>query len=253
MKGASQMIDEGILSEPTVDAAMGLHVLGNIPAGAVICGPGTVASSADIVKIHVVGKGGHGAFAHECIDPLSILVQIYQGIQSMLTREIDFQKKVSLTFGDVQCGEGAAFNIIANETCLSGSLRTFDEEVRQYILVRLQEITEGIAHAFRAKGVFEHVSGVSCLTLDENTTLTMAEGLRKVLPDAIQYVKDLQMNGSEDFAEVSNRVPSAFFAVGAGLTEYPQHNPKIVFNEEALIVGAVVYAQSATEWLRANA
>lgn len=81
----------------------------------------------------------------------------------------------------------------------------------------------------------------------------MVDGLKKVIPDQVQYTVNLQMNGSEDFAEVSNRVPSAFFAVGAGLTEYPQHNPKIVFNEEALLIGAVVYAQSATEWLRANA
>lgn len=253
MKGAVKMIEEGILTDPNVDAAMGLHVIGNIPTGMVVCGSGTVASSADIVNIRVIGKGGHGASAHECIDPISILVQIYQGIQSMLTREIDFQQKVSLTFGDFNCGPGATFNIIANEAHLSGTLRTFDEGVRQFILERLQEITEGIAHAFRAEGVFEHVSGLTCLTLDQTVTETMVDGLKKVIPDQVQYTVNLQMNGSEDFAEVSNRVPSAFFAVGAGLTEYPQHNPKIVFNEEALLIGAVVYAQSATEWLRANA
>ena len=250
-RGALDMVQEGILENPKVDAAMGLHGVPSYPTGHLFYAAGPLMSSCDEVHITVKGTGSHGATPWDGIDPIHVTVQIYQAIQAMLSREINSQESVSLTFGMIS--GGSAPNIIPEKTSLSGTLRTFNNEVRSFVQKRVRELAEGIATAFGAEAVVEYPSGVGSLTCDATVVEEVADSLKEILSDRLSESRG-KINASEDFSYLSERVPSVFLGLGTGTKEdgyvYPQHNPKIIFDEQALPYGAAAYAQGAAGWLQ---
>ena len=249
--GAKSMIEAGILDG--VDAAMGTHMIPSVPVGFGGYGKGTVSASSDHLKIVIHGKGGHGAHPNTAIDPINIGVHIHLSLQELLSREIEPGKPAVLTFGIFQAGDAA--NIIPGTAVMEGTLRTFDESQRKYLLARIREVCAHTAQAFRGSAEADVLYSTCALTIDTATADQTAagwikEGLRIML-------QDQKMSGSEDFAEVAARVPSTFFVVGGGTAAdgcgVPLHNPTIRFNEDALPIGAAAYASGAAAWLEANA
>lgn len=264
-EGSTDMINDGLLENPKPDAALMLHVMAGIPfpAGSVIVSaPGVSAPAADYFEIKVKGVGSHGSMPNLGIDPLSAACHILIALQEISARELALSDKAVLTIGTMQSG-GAA-NAIPDSAVMGGSLRTFDEETRTFLKQRITEISEATAKAFRASATVTFGSG--CPTLVNDATLSV---------DVLKYLKELlgenkvfsaqQLNssgkasktaGSEDFAYVSQEIPSIMIALAAGQTEkgykYPQHHPMVCFDEEALPVGSAVYAYSALKWLGEN-
>ncbi len=250
-QGAKDMIANGILENPHVDAAMAIHVSCNDPVGMLTYNTGVITSSCDAIKITVKGKGAHGASAYRGVDPINAIVQIYQAIQAMLTREVNSLDVVSLTFGQIHGGE--ASNIIPDEAFMVGTLRTYDENVRKFVLERVNQIAKGVATSFRAEAVIEYPFGVGSLNCDAETAECASDALRELYEDKVYYARNLRINGSEDFAAFAAEVPSVFFGLSTGKSPYPTHNPGVVFNEEAMPYGASAYAHAATRWLEAHA
>jgi len=132
--GSQKMIDAGLLQNPTVDAALGLHVVLDTPVPSFNYGTGFITSSCDGFKITIKGSGCHGAMPHLGIDPINAGLHLYSAFQNLVARECDPAEKVSLTFGAFNAGSTA--NIIPDSAVLMGTLRTYSKALRQRLLKR---------------------------------------------------------------------------------------------------------------------
>lgn len=263
-EGAGDMIEAGLLENPQVDAAMMIHVMAAMPFPAgtvVVSAPGVSAPAADYFEIKVQGQGCHGSMPNTGVDPLTAAAHILIALQEINARELAMDDKAVLTVGTLHGGTAA--NAIPDTATLGGSIRTFDEEVRAQIKRRLTEIAEGTARVFRAEAAVTFGSG--CPTLLNNADVSAcAETYTKELLGPEKALSAAMLNaagggkgsksaGSEDFAYVSQQVPSVMLALAAGQPEkgyaYPQHHPMVKFDESVLPTGSAVYAYMALRWL----
>jgi len=264
-EGSRDMIGAGLLEDPKVDAALMIHVMAGMPfpAGTVIVSaPGVSAPAADYFEIKVQGKGCHGSMPNTGIDPLTAAAHILIALQEIHARELAMDDRAVLTIGTMQAGTAA--NVIPDTVVMGGSLRTFDEETRALIKNRMTEIAEGTAKAFRAEASVIFGSGCPTLVNDKDLSRCCETYMKELLgPGKAFSVAELnamggggkssKSAGSEDFAYVSQQVPSIMLALASGQPEqgygYPQHHPMVKFDESVLPGGSAVYAYTALRWL----
>ena len=262
-EGSHDMIEAGLLENPKVDAALMIHVMAGMPfpAGTVIVSaPGVSAPAADYFEIKVRGKGCHGSMPNTGIDPLTAAAHILIGLQELQARELAMDDRAVLTIGTMNAGTAA--NVIPDTVTMGGSIRTFDEETRAFIKQRMTEIAEGTAKSFRAEASVTYGSGCPTLVNDKDLSLCCGKYMKELLGQEKAFsVAELsamgggssKSAGSEDFAYVSQEVPSVMLALAAGQPEkgyrYPQHHPMAKFDESVLPGGSAVYAYAALRWL----
>lgn len=246
--GAKALIDAGAMENPHVDAAMALHVFSQKPLGA-LGGHSNPCAGVYGFRIKLTGQGVHGSSPEGGIDPIVTAIQIHQGLQELMAREISGFDEVALTIGKFHAGSAA--NIIPETAEMEGTLRVFDPKIRERMIRRIHEVTQGIAAAYRTKAEIEVLSDVPPLVCDEKENTWCQEVIHEV--DDSLIVDTFHAMGSEDFACYSELVPAAFYMVGAGVNDpeerLPQHNPKIRFNEKVLPIGAAVYAAAVLKKL----
>lgn len=261
-KGSKDMLKNGLLSNPNVDAALMIHVMANmsIPAGTVIvCAGGVSAPAADYFSIKIQGKGCHGSMPNNGVDPITVAAHIITALQEIHARELALSDEAVLTIGAIHGGNAA--NAIPDTVELSGTIRAYDEEVRNLLKTRMKEISLGIASSFRAAAEVSFGSGCPTLVNDPDLSACTTKYVKELLGpskalNAGQFSSMSSQSktaGSEDFAYVSLEVPSIMLALAAGHPEegfcYPQHHPKVKFDESVLPVGSAVYAYTAMRWL----
>lgn len=254
LEGSRDMISAGILENPSVDAGLMIHVLSGVPieSGTVIVsGPGISAPSADYFTIEIEGKGCHGSSPQDGVDAALVSSYILIGLQELLAREISIADRAIITIGSINAGE--AHNVIAGTGILRGSMRTYDEELRKYLKRRIIEISENISNAYRAKATIIFDSGTPCLINDKN----LSESIKGYLEDVVTVMgakEKIAGGGSEDFAYISQKIPTIMVAIAAGNPAsgyiYPLHHPKVKFDESVLTIGSVVYSWSAIKYLQ---
>lgn len=251
-QGAKAAVDAGVLENPRVDAAFAAHVIAMLPLGAVMTGKEAMAS-VDGFKITLTGHGGHGSMPETAIDPINAAVQVYLALQSLIAREIGGTEEAVLTIGQLSGGDAA--NVIPEKAVLQGTLRTFAPAVRERLCRRIREVTAGVAQTYRCQWEYEVLSACPSVITDDAVTKCVGESIRTVVPE-FHILSGAHGMGSEDFAEIAQRVPAAYYMLGAGPEEAEkrlgQHNPKIQFNEAVLPIGAAIYAQAALDYLRSN-
>ena len=263
-EGSKDMIEAGLLENPKVDAALMIHVMANMPFPAgtvVVSAPGVSAPAADYFEIKIQGKGCHGSMPNTGVDPLTAAAHILISLQEIHARELAMGEQAVLTFGTMNAG--TASNVIPDTVTMGGTLRTFDEESRSMIKKRMSEIARGVAHAFRAEAEVIFGSGCPTLVNDRDMSLSCERYVKELLgPGKAFSVTELnamgggsssKTAGSEDFAYVSQQVPSVMLALASGQPDkgycYPQHHPMVKFDESALPGGSAVYAYTALRWL----
>ena len=251
--GSENMIKAGILSNPTVDAAMGIHVMLDTPVPSLNYGTGFMTSSCDGFKITVKGVGCHGAMPHLGIDPINVGFHIYSAFQNLIARECDPGEKASLTLGAFNAGNTS--NIIPDSAVLMGTLRTYNKDLRARLVKRMHEIAEYTGKVFGVAIEYESLSEVPSTYSDPALTRELAEYASEVVPDFIKHT-DYSVTPSDDFARVSEKVPTVYFMIGCrvdGCT-VQHHNPGVLFDETVMPYGAAVHAACAFNWLnRRNA
>lgn len=264
-EGSHDMIEAGLLKNPDVDAALMIHVMAGLPvsAGTVIsCDGGVSAPAADYFYIHVQGKGCHGSMPNNGVDPITVAAHIITGLQEIQARELGLSDEAVLTIGTVQAGNAA--NVIPDTVEMSGTIRTYDEDTRAFLKERIAGIVSGIATAFRSTASVSFGSGCPTLLNNPDLAVCTAKYVKELLGPTKAFTagqlnamsgagKAPKSTGSEDFAYVSQEVPSIMFALAAGHPEngycYPQHHPKAKFDESVLPSGSAVYAYTAMRWL----
>ena len=264
-EGSDDMINAGVLNSPDVDAAMMIHVMAGlpIPAGTVIsCDGGVSAPAADYFYIDIQGKGCHGSMPNNGVDPVTIAAHIITGLSEINSRELGLSDDAVITIGTINAGNAA--NVIPDTAHMSGTIRTYDEETRSYIKQRVSDIASNIASAYRGSASVTYGSGYPCLLNNPDLATCSAKYLKELLGPSRTFTaaqlnamsgggKTSKSTGSEDFAYVSQKVPSIMFALAAGTPQdgycYPQHHPKVKFDEAILSEGSAVYAYTAMRWL----
>ncbi len=260
LEGAKDVLSAGVLSGPKPQAAMMLHVMTavDLPTGtAVVASGGVSAPAADYFTVKVKGKGCHGSAPWNGVDALSVGAHILLGLQEIAARELSISDPAVLTVGSLQ--SGSAGNAISDSALLHGTMRAFDEGTRAFVKERLEEISKQIAKAFRAKAEVTYGGGCPTLVNDEKLSAFTEKSAKALLGEGVYTSAGLggdtkkNSGGSEDFAYISHEIPSVMVAIAAGEREkgcgYPLHHPKACFDEEALSVGAALYAHIAMEWL----
>lgn len=264
-EGSDDMINAGVLNSPDVDAGMMIHVMAGlpIPAGTVIsCDGGVSAPAADYFYIDIQGKGCHGSMPNNGVDPITIAAHIITGLSEINSRELGLSDDAVITIGTINAGNAA--NVIPDTAHMSGTIRTYDEETRSYIKQRVSDIASNIASAYRGSASVTYGSGCPCLLNNPDLATCSAKYLNELLGPSRTFTaaqlnamsgggKASKSTGSEDFAYVSQKVPSIMFALAAGTPQdgycYPQHHPKVKFDEAILSEGSAVYAYTAMRWL----
>lgn len=247
-QGAKEAIKAGVLED--VQGAFAMHVIAMMPMGIVMTGKEAMAS-VDGFKITLTGRGGHGSMPEAAIDPINAAVQVYLALQSLIAREIGGTEEAVLTIGQLTAGEVA--NVIPERAILQGTLRTFKPELRQRLVKRIEEVSNGVAATYRCLCQVEKISQCASVVTDDGVTATVRKAIGEVAPE-LRVLGGAHGMGSEDFAQITQKVPSAYYMMGAGPEDekkrYGQHNPKIEFNEDVLCLGAAIYAQTALDWLK---
>ncbi len=253
-EGSRNMMEHGILDG--VDAALAYHVgPGKMPVGIYMYNAGgTMMFSQDGFIITVQGHGGHGAYPHTSVDPINIGVHIHLALQELIARESDPSHACVLTVG--QFTAGSAANIIPDTAVLRGTIRTDRPEARDKLVRRLQEVAPAVAAVYGGSATVEMTPGVPPLICDEKLVNEMVGYMQELdFPGATPY-PNVQASASEDFALVAEKVPAAFMYLSAGYLDergdWPAHNPKVRFNEDALPIGAACLAHCAVRWLQNN-
>lgn len=253
LTGGGVMVDEGILENPKVDAAMGLHVWPHADRIGIGYNKGVMMSSANNFRIKIKGIGSHGSMPYLGVDPVFIGAKIVTGVPELIAREIKFDESAVVTMGKFVAN--GAINVIPAEAVIEGTVRTFSNETREYIKKRLPELVSDIAKTYRGEAELEFLS--DCPVLINNTELAEeALGYLKEIDKDLFLQEIPRQSGSEDFAYYANKVPAFFFVLQNPVEDEskrrPLHHPEVLFNEEAMPLGVAALAQLATRWLEDN-
>jgi amidohydrolase len=236
--GAQPMIDAGVLDNPRVDEIYGLHFTSTLAAGHVQARPGPSLASCDYFTVEIKGQGGHGAMPHLSIDPMTAAANILLGMQTIVAREVPAQDTAVMTIGQIVCGTKG--NIIPETATMRGTVRTYDERVREQLKQRLSAYSEHVARAYRAEARvrWEGGSCPACVNHEAETAI-VRQCAASVLGDDKVGVGERWMP-SDDMALFLNARPGAYFRVGIQPTDgrpHPHHAPQFEMNEDGLEVG----------------
>ena len=239
--GARRMLDEGAFEDPKPDAVFGLHVTNGWNAGTIGYRAGPAMASSDTFQIAVQGRQTHGARPWDGVDPIVIGAQIVSALQTIQSRQVDAGDASVLTVGVFRGGNRS--NIIPDRAAMEGTLRTFDEKRREFMMRRVKEVAEGVAKAMDGSAeVVWSANGYATTVNDPALTERMAPSLARVTgTDRLRLTP--RATGAEDFSFLAQRVPGLFFFVGVtpqGVdprTTPTNHSPRFRVDEAGLLPG----------------
>ena len=255
-EGSKNMIENGILENPPVDAALAYHVSpGKMPIGLFMYNDkDTMMYSVDGFKITIHGKGSHGAYPHVGVDPINIGVHIHLALQELIARESDPTHSCVLTIG--QFAGGTAANIIPETAVLQGTIRTNKPEARELLVRRMKEVAEKTAAVYNGTVDIEMISEVPPLICNPKLTDEVVGYMQELGIPGLTPYPGISASASEDLAVIAEKVPSTFMYLSAGYLDergqYPAHHPKAQFNEDVCPIGAACLAHCASQWLKNN-
>jgi amidohydrolase len=252
--GAEQMIREGALDDPKVDAAIGIHLANTLHVGQVAAQPGPITAACDGFSLVVHGKGGHAARPHLSVDPIAVAFQIGTALHTLMTRERSPALPGVLTIGAIH--GGTAGNVIADQVETRGTLRTYDPELRATLKRRIAAMVGGIAEAMRARADVTWDEGYPPTVNDAQITALVRAAAERVVGPAGLTEHEASLGG-DDMAYFCAAVPGCYFRVGSanpdrGL-DAPHHSPRFDFDEAALPIGAEILVQATLEYLLQSA
>jgi amidohydrolase len=242
--GAAPMIEAG--AADGVDRVLGIHLWAPLQVGRVAVGPGPLFGSADEFGLVVRGRGGHGGMPHTSIDPVVCAAQIVTALQTIVSRETSPFNPAVVTVGRIE--GGSAFNVIAEEVRMRGTVRAFEHAERERLLQRIAEVAEGVAAAMRCEAEFIRANGCPPVVSDaEVAEVVRRAAVATVGEDSVDPAPRITVG--DDVALFLERAPGCYFLVGAGDVARhpvaPHHHPEFDIDERCLPIGAAILARAA--------
>jgi len=245
------MVKEGVLDNPKVDAIFGLHIDSEIPIGTIKYKIGGTMAAAERFVITIKGKQTHGSEPWSGIDPINIAAKIIDGLQTIISRESNLTVEPAvISVGKITAG--TRFNIIPESAELIGTVRTLDPKMREFIIKRMTEMSQGIATAYGGTAIVEF-QNTAAITYNDPTlaeemipTLEMVAGKENALTQKA-------ITGAEDFSFFQEVVPGFYFFLGGmtpGNTQaFPHHTPDFKIDERGMLLGVKALSHMAIDYL----
>jgi len=253
--GAKMMIAEGALEKPTPRAIFGLHVTSRLPTGVLGYRPGPTMASSDRLKITVLGRQTHGAAPWMGVDPIVTAAQVVLGLQTVVSRTVDLTLEPAVvTIGTIR--GGVRENIIPDSVEMRGTIRTFDEEMRDDIHERVTTLAEAVSRGSRAGCKVCIAKNYPVTVNDPALTAAMLPTLLRVAGDGLNQVP--KVTGSEDFSFFQRLVPGLFFFIGVTppgqdpAKAYSNHSPRFFADERAFVLGLRALAHLTCDYLESR-
>jgi amidohydrolase len=248
--GAKPMIEAGVMEDPKVDYALGCHLWPDRPEGTIGVGSGPILAAMDRFDIRIVGKGGHGAMPHACVDALEVGTQVVNALQRVVSRQMNPLKPSVVTIGSFHAG--TAFNVIPGEAVMSGTTRTFDLDIWDSWEGRIRKIIKGVCESMGATFELTFSKGYPPTINDPS----IAEVVRRCAEEVVgreRVVEPEPSMGGEDMSYFLQRAKGCFFFLGVERPGCaPLHNAKFDFNEDVLLLGVETYCRAAMHLLRSQ-
>lgn len=257
--GAKRMLDDGAFDDPKPDAMVGLHtgsIWKDFVPGEIGYRPGSIMACMDRFEILVKGKGSHGAYPQGSVDTISIAGQMICELQTIVSREVDPQEPCVISLGEIHAG--SAFNIIPGECRITGTVRAFNQEMREFLARRIGEVASAVASGMRGSVEFSYGwHGPAPVVNDPVMTEELRLAAEKIVgPEKVREISRPSMGG-EDIAFFLEKAPGTFFFL-PGCNEakgqtWPHHNSRFDIDEDVLWIGPAVMATMAVDWLKKQA
>ena len=251
--GALDMIHDGVLEQPHVDAAFALHLWSPIKSGRIALSAGPVLGTTEEFELVITGKTGHTAMPHEAKDALFGACQIVNAMQELISREFNPLWPIAVVFGKLAAG--SARNIICGEASLGGTIRFLfpdEKEMKPKVLGAFERIVKGVCDTYELGYQLEFIPSNPSLINDAHLIELVRENAKAVY-DKDDCIDDFKSLAGEDFAEISQRVPSVMSFVGinnpATNSTYPQHHEKFTIDEQELLGGMELQIRNVYQYL----
>ena len=243
--GAVKMIQAGAMLNPRPDVTLGLHIFNQLSAGLVAAGDGPVMAAGERFHCIVKGRGGHGATPHQTVDAVVVAAHIVTALQTVVSRNVDPQEPAVVSVGSLHAG--TAFNVIAEQAELWGTIRTFDESTRQMVLRRVREVVEGTARVMGASAQLE-IEELTVAVVNDAATAARVREVAKRVVGAANVSAQQRWMASEDMAYFLREVGGCYFFIGGARSpsEFPHHNPRFDFDESVLSLGVAILCEAAS-------
>ncbi|WLD94354.1 M20 family metallopeptidase [Alkalihalobacillus sp. AL-G] len=247
--GAIAMIEDGCLDG--VDVIFGTHLWATSPVGEVATRTGPVMAAADRFHVTIQGQGGHGAQPHLTKDAIVIGSQLVVNLQQLVSRRVDPQESAVVSVGAFEAVNG--FNVIADTAKLTGTVRTFNEDVRDFLEHELERVVKGTCVSADADYSYQFLRGYPAVVNHPEETDFVAE-IAKSVPGVTDVEEAAAQMGGEDFAYYLQHVKGTFFFTGAQdqtrEVTYPHHHPKFNIDERGMLVAANTLGTAAVTFLK---
>ena len=248
--GAKPMIDAGVLQNPTVDAAFGLHINQDGPLGTIDMRSGPAMAAADRFTVVIRGKGGHGAKPQDCVDPIAIGAQMVTALQTLVAREVDPVESAVVSVCAFLAGD--AFNVIPDTAELRGTVRTFTSGNRDLLEQRIGHLVRGIGEAMRAEVSYSYQRGYPATINDPEMTQLAWRAAEETVGDG-NVIESPLMMGAEDFSYFLENVPGCYWFVGSRNEErglvWGHHHPRFDLDEAAIAIGIESMVRTTLSYL----
>ena len=251
--GAKQMIAEGVMDNPKVDAVFGLHVSSSYEAGKLYWRSGPAMAAADQFWIDVKGRQTHGARPWQGVDPIVVGSQIVMGLQTIISRQSNIALEPAvITVGTFHAGN--RMNIVPDDAAMTGTIRTYDEGMKKDIHQRIKHTAESIATSANANAKVRVVELYNAVVNPPDFTDKMSPTLRRVAGQG-NYALQPKSSASEDFSFYQEKAPGMFFYLGVTPKEQdlskaaPNHSPHFFVDESAMITGVRAMSNLAVDFL----
>lgn len=238
--GSAEMVEAGVLDG--VEAIFGIHMQPMEPTGVIAFNMEMAGSALDCFTIDLIGKGGHGSMPHKSVDAITLSAQVINNIQYIISRQSDPLEPLVITIGTIS--GGSLWNIIADTVRMTGTMRSYSQEVRERALADLEQVIKTACVNVGAEYRFQNEAAVNPLV----NHLCTSQLLKKALEETIgtEHVKVLTKpsTATEDFANYLFKVPGTFMWLGCCSGEdmsYPLHHPKFSMDEKALKTGVAAH------------
>ena len=250
--GARQLVEAGVMENPDVAAVFGLHVTASMPTGLIGYRSGPVMASSGDLHIRVQGKQTHGAQPWDGVDPIVTSAQIINGLQTIVSRQTNIMPAPAVvTIGTIN--GGSRHNIIPDEVVMTGTVRTFGDQVQQQVNERIERTARGIAEAAGASAEVRIVDNYLTTTNHPTLTEQMVPTLQRAAHERV--VVSPMVTGSEDFSYYANEAPGLFVFLGVTPMARmgkaaPNHDPGFIIDDAALLTGVRTLSMLASDYLQ---
>jgi amidohydrolase len=252
--GASQMLAEGIFEGVKPEAVFGLHVGISMPGGQMALKPGPMMAASDRFTVTVSGKQTHGARPWDGVDPVVVASQIVMALQTIPSRQVDVTLAPSIvTVGTIN--GGVRYNVIPDTVEMAGTIRTFDQEMREYIHEAIGRTARAIAESAGATAEVEVQDGPPALINDAELVARMMPVLQRVSGE-LPVLSVQPQTVAEDFSEFANVTPGLYLFLGNGepgvspVGQPTNHSPLFDVYEPSMETGVRAFTHIVVEYLQ---